>query len=99
MEVVLGFVAAAGAYWIAKRGGKSVRSAVGWTARKSGWVASRVRASLHETAAVAREQYERGRVEATAATELARVNGAPLPATNGSEGVHASRESNTSATV
>jgi hypothetical protein len=39
-------------------------SAIGWSARKSGWVAGRVRSSLSETAQEARTQYERGRQEA-----------------------------------
>jgi hypothetical protein len=98
MEVVVGFVACAGAILLAKRGGKSMRSAIGWTARKSGWVASRVRASLHETAAVAREQYERGRVEAMTEAALARGNG-PLPVANGAVGARASSEPSATTTT
>jgi hypothetical protein len=54
----------AGAIYFAKRGRSATHSAVGWTARKTGWIAGRVRSSLDEARAVARSQYERGRQEA-----------------------------------
>jgi hypothetical protein len=64
MEVVMGLVLGAGALLLAKRGRKAVASTIGWTARKSGWVAGRVRSSLHEATQIARDQYERGRLDA-----------------------------------
>jgi hypothetical protein len=66
MEVVMGLALGAGALLLVKRGRPMFRAAVGWTARKSGWIASRVQESIKSTRAVAREEYERGRAEATA---------------------------------
>jgi hypothetical protein len=63
--VLLGMALGAGAIYLAKRGRKVTHSAVGWTARKTGWIAGRVRSSLDEARAVARAQYERGRQEAS----------------------------------
>jgi hypothetical protein len=65
MEVVLlGLALGAGALFFAKRGRPVAKAAVGWTARKTGFIASRVQASIDRTKAVAREEYERGRAEA-----------------------------------
>ena len=75
--VLLGLALGAGALYVAKRGRGAMQSAVGWTARKSGWLASRVRSSLDETRAVAREQYERGRKEASSKPA---TGASPVPA-------------------
>jgi hypothetical protein len=77
MEVVMGLVVGAGALLLAKRGRKAMTSAIGWTARKGGWVAGRVRSSLSDTAQIAREQYQRGRMDA------ARAHASIPPSTNG----------------
>jgi hypothetical protein len=62
--VLVGLALGGGALYLVKRGRGVVHATVGWTARKTGWLASRVRLSIDETRAVAREQYERGRREA-----------------------------------
>jgi hypothetical protein len=66
MEVLMGLALGAGALLFARRGRAVVRSAVGWTARRSGWVATRVQSSIERTRALAREEYERGRRDAIA---------------------------------
>ena len=71
--LLLGIALGAGALYVAKRGRGAVQHAVGWTARKGGWLAGRVRTSLDETRATARAQFERGRIESVAAAR------APLP--------------------
>jgi hypothetical protein len=76
MEVFMGLALGAGALLLAKKGRPMVRAAVGWTARKSGWIASRVRASVDDAKAVARDEFARGRAEALAKTERASTNGA-----------------------
>lgn len=61
MELLfVGLAVGAGA-WLARRSGLTGRVAVGFVARKSGFVAGRVRAEIAATQAIAREQYERGR--------------------------------------
>ncbi len=63
MEVLLGYLLGVGTFVaIAKRGAEA-RGAVAWTARQVGALSGRVAKSLEETAKVAREEYERGRVE------------------------------------
>jgi hypothetical protein len=79
MEVVFGLAVGAGVLYFAKRGGTAVRGVVGWTARKTGWIASRVRTSVDETRAVAREQYERGRAEAKSDPVRVTTNGQSQP--------------------
>ena len=87
--VLLGIALGAGALYVARQGRGAMHAAVGWTARKSGWLASRVRSTIDETRAVARAQYERGRNEAiakplpTSAVPIALSNGdatRPAPA-------------------
>jgi hypothetical protein len=75
MEVVMGLALGAGALLLVKKGRPIVKGAVGWTARKTGWVASRVRASIDRTRQVARAEFERGRAEALAEAERANSNG------------------------
>jgi hypothetical protein len=73
MEVVMGLALGAGALLLAKRGRPAVRKAVGWAARKTGWIAGRVRTSIDEAKTMAREEFERGRADAK--SEPARSNG------------------------
>jgi hypothetical protein len=75
MEVLMGLALGVGVLVLAKRGRGAVKSAVGWTARRSGWVASRVRSSLDRTRAHARDEFERGRQEAMAAPQETPGNG------------------------
>lgn len=86
--VLLGLALGAGALYVVKRGRGAMQKAVGWTARRTGWIASRVRSSLDETKAVAREQYERGRLEASANPVIA-----PASSTKGDGSAHASSTS------
>jgi hypothetical protein len=81
--VLLGLALGAGAVYLAKRGRGAMHSALGWTARKTGWVAGRVRSSLDEARTVARAQYEQGRLEASATPVIS----PPSPKENG--GAHA----------
>jgi hypothetical protein len=76
MEVVMGLALGAGALLFVKKARPMIRRAVGWTARKSGWIASRVKASVDDAKAVARDEFARGRAEALAASERASANGA-----------------------
>ena len=79
--LLLGIALGAGALFVAKRGRGAVKSAVGWTARQSGWLAGRVRTSLDETRTVARAQFERGRVESAGGARIASAPAsAPSPA-------------------
>jgi hypothetical protein len=75
MEVIMGLALGAGALLLVKKGRPMVRAAVGWTARKSGWIASRVKASVDDAKAMARDEYARGRAEALAVSEHALSNG------------------------
>lgn len=65
--LIFGLALGAGALFVAKRGRGALQGAVGWSARKGGWLAGRVRMSLDETSALARAEFERGRRESAAA--------------------------------
>ena len=77
--LLLGIALGAGALLVAKRGRGAIQNAVGWTARKGGWLAGRVRTSLDETRTVARAQFERGRVESAAGARVAASASASAP--------------------
>lgn len=67
--VIVVAVLGAGAFYVvkkrrAKRRGQAMKAkatAVGWTARQTGWLAGQVRLSIDKAKAEARTQYERGR--------------------------------------
>lgn len=61
MEGIIIFALGAGAVLVAQRGRKRAKSAIGWVARQSGWVVSRVRSDIDTAKRVAREEFERAR--------------------------------------
>jgi hypothetical protein len=78
MEAVLfAFVLGAGTVLAAKHGKRVARKAIGWTAERTGFISGRVTEALAEARRIARDQYEAGRRENLARTEL------PAAHTNG----------------
>jgi hypothetical protein len=71
MEAVLfAFVLGAGTVLAAKHGKRVARKAIGWTAERTGFISGRVTEALAEARRIARDQYEAGRRENLARTEL-----------------------------
>ena len=61
MEGLFLFALGAGAVLAAQRGRKHAKKAVGWVARQSGWLVSRVRSEIDTARQVARDEFERAR--------------------------------------
>jgi hypothetical protein len=93
--VILAIVLGTGAFYVAKQGRGAMRSAVGWSARQMGWLASQVKSSLDETRDVARAQYERGRVDGDAPTVVATSSPSNSSPSNGDGSAHASAHAST----
>lgn len=63
MEGIIIFALGAGAAVLARRGRKPVKSAIGWVARQSGYIVSRVRGDIDIAKRVARDEFERARAQ------------------------------------
>jgi hypothetical protein len=61
VEGLVIFALGAGTVWVAQHGRKQAKDAVGWIARQSGWVLSRVRSDIATARRVAREEFKRAR--------------------------------------
>ncbi len=61
MEGLILFALGAGSVFVAQRGRKHAKKAVGWVARQSGWLVSRVRSEIDTARKVARDEFERAR--------------------------------------
>jgi hypothetical protein len=96
MEVVLMVLAlGAGGVYAVKRGRKGLRSAVGWTAEKAGFITGRLQETLAETTQIAKTRYEEGLAairddkQARGETPSPRNGSIPPPSLNGT--AHAPR--------
>ena len=68
--VIVAFALGAGAVAAVKHGRRALRSAVGWTAEKTGYITGRGSETLAEARRVARERYELGK-DVDGRTEIA----------------------------
>jgi hypothetical protein len=61
VESLFIFALGAGTVWVAQKGRKQAKDAVGWIARQSGWIASRVRSDIAAARRVAHDEFKRAR--------------------------------------
>jgi len=93
MEVLLGYLLGVGTVITIARRGDSARGAVAWTARHVGAFSSKVSAALDHTARIAREEYEKGRVDELRGP-LSESLGGPSEGVNGVSNATRSRHLN-----
>ena len=82
MEVLLGYLLGIGTVVAIARRGDTARNAVAWTARHVGALSGKVSTALEHTARVARQEFEKGRVEDLHGP-LSESLGGAVEATNG----------------
>ncbi len=93
MEVLLGYLLGIGTVVTIARRGSGTRSAVAWTARHVGALSAKVSHALDHAAQVAREEYEKGRVEVQESPLAEDVGGVVEPV-NGAPSMTAVRHLN-----